>query len=148
MTAIKGDAVRFIAGKYGGKSGWVNLAETADDEILPVIVNLGRKGEKVTFVYQSSARLITITNVAPTSYAEAVIKHCPDIEKALVELSRKLAKCDIKRDSSGFHAVIIAKVDEAIACFASYSSSSSVASRVVSSSHDCRTAQSCCRKLP
>jgi ribosomal protein L24 len=113
MTAIKGDAVRFIAGKYGGKSGWVNLAETADDEILPVIVNLGRKGEKVTFVYQSSARLIT--NVAPTSYAEAVIKHCPDIEKALVELSRKLAKCDIKRDSSGFHAVIIAKVDEALA---------------------------------
>ena len=112
MTAIKGDPLRFIAGKYAGKSGWVNLAETADDEILPVIVNCGRKGEKVTFVYQSSARLIT--NVVPASYAEAVIKHCPDIEKALVELSRKLAKCDIKRDSSGFHTVILAKLNEAI----------------------------------
>mmetsp|Transcript_1023 Transcript_1023/g.1383 ORF Transcript_1023/g.1383 Transcript_1023/m.1383 type:complete len:83 (-) Transcript_1023:209-457(-) len=46
MVAIKGDEIRFIAGKYGGKSGWINTQEAADETVTPVIVNLGRKGAR------------------------------------------------------------------------------------------------------
>jgi hypothetical protein len=113
MTAVKGNPVRFIAGKYGGKTGWVNNSENADEEIVPVIVNLGRKGEKATYVYRSSVRPDS-SEAAPNSYAEAVLQQCPDIERSLVEVARKLAKCDIKRDVAGFHKVIETKLNEAI----------------------------------
>ena len=112
MVAIKGDEVRFIAGKHAGKSGWVNTEETADESITPVIVNLGRKGEKTTFVYTSSIRLVSLQR-PPNSYAEAVIQQCPDIEKNLVTVTRQLAKCDIDRDPEGFQGIMNEKLDEA-----------------------------------
>jgi hypothetical protein len=115
MTALKGDCVRFVAGKYGGKTGWINLSERADEEIVPVVVNLGRKGEKATYVYRTSVQLDTSETKAPTCYAEAVINQCPDIEKALVEVSRKLAKCDVRRDPDGFQRILEQKLSEAIA---------------------------------
>jgi hypothetical protein len=62
MTAVTGNPVHFIAGKYGGKMGWVNNSENADEENVPVIVNLGRKREK--------------DEAAPNSYAEAVLQQC------------------------------------------------------------------------
>ena len=109
---MKGEEIRFIAGKYGGKSGWVNTEEPGDESVTPVIVNLGRKGKKVTFVFFSSS--IQRNNFAPaTSYAEAVIQQCPDIEKSLVTVTRQLAKCDIGRDPKGFQAVVNQKLDEA-----------------------------------
>lgn len=108
---MKGEEIRFIAGKYGGKSGWINTQEPADESVTPVIVNLGRKGEKATVVYSSSIKRI---NFAPaTSYAEAVIQQCPDIEKTLVTVTRQLAKCDVGRDPKGFQAVVNQKLDEA-----------------------------------
>ena len=113
MTAVKGSPVRFIAGKYGGKMGWVNISENADEEIMPVIVNLGRKGEKATYVYRSSVWQDS-SEVAPNTYAEAVLQQCPDIERSLVEVTQKLARCDIKRDVVGFRKVIEMKLNEAI----------------------------------
>ena len=50
----------------------------------------------------------------PTSYAEAVIDQCPDIEKMLVQLCRALAKCDVQRDEDGFKRVIAQKMDKAV----------------------------------
>ena len=47
----KGKRVRFIAGKYGGKSGWIDLDRPEGDGAVLVIVDLGRKGEKNTYVY-------------------------------------------------------------------------------------------------
>ena len=111
MVAIKGDEIRFIAGKYAGKSGWINTQEPADETITPVIINLGRKGGKLTFVYTSSIKLIS--KAVPTSYSEAVTQQCPDIEKKLVTVTRQLAKCDLSRDPEGFQAVVGQKLDEA-----------------------------------
>jgi hypothetical protein len=113
MTAVKGKPVRFIAGKYGGKTGWVNILENANEEIVPFIVNLGRKGGKATFVYRSSVWLDG-SEAAPNSYAWAALQQCPDIERSLVEVARKLAKCDIKRDAVGFQKVIQSKLNDAI----------------------------------
>ena len=111
MVAIKGQPIRFIAGKYGGKNGWVNTEEPADESITPVIVNLGRKGEKTTYVYTSSIK--PINDAPPNSYAEAVLEQCPDIEKNLVAVSRQLAKCDLTRDPDGFRGVVNQKLNEA-----------------------------------
>ena len=113
MSAVKGTPVRFIAGKYGGKTGWVNISENTDKEIVPVIVNLGRKGEKATYVYTSSVRQDS-SEAAPNSYAEAVLQQCPDIERSLVEVARKLARCDVNHDVVGFRKIIEMKLNEAI----------------------------------
>ena len=111
MPAIKGDEIRFIAGKYGGKKGWINIEETSDEEVTSVIVNLGQKEEKHTWVKTPSIRRITYDK--PVSYAKAVIEQCPDIEKNLVTVSRQLAKCDLSRDPKGFEAVVNEKLNEA-----------------------------------
>lgn len=112
MVAIKGDEIRFVSGKYGGKSGWINTQEPADESVTPVVVNLGRKGEKCTYVHTSSIK--RIATAPPVSYAEAVIQQCPDIEKNLVTVARQLAKCDLSRDRQGFQAVVNQKLDEAL----------------------------------
>jgi len=111
MVAMKGEAVRFVAGKYGGKTGWINTQETGDDSVTPVIVDLGQKGLRETFVYNSSVKRIDTTR--PTNYAEAVIQQCPDIEKNLVTVTRQLAECDIGRDLQGFRKVVYKKLVEA-----------------------------------
>ena len=111
MVATKGEAIRFIAGKYAGKSGWINTEEPADELITPVIVDPGQKGFKVTFVHTSSINRVAGT--APTGYAEAVIQQCPDIEKNLVAVTCQLAKCDLSRDPQGFQALMIRSLDEA-----------------------------------
>lgn len=102
---MKGDAIRFVSGKYAGKSGWIDTEGVADDNVTPVIVNLGRKGLKSTIVYTSSIMKQTYYK-APPSYAHAVIQQCPDIEKNLVTVTRQLAKCDIRKDEEGFKGVM------------------------------------------
>ena len=74
---MKGKSVCFIAGKYAGKTGWVNVAMEHGENTIPVIVNLGKKGEKVTYVYSDNLALEESYELK--SYAEAVVKQCPDI---------------------------------------------------------------------
>ena len=88
----KGSEIRFIAGKYAGKKGWIDLEGDSDSEVTSVIVNLGgRKGEKSTYVYTSSIRMEADYEDVKC-YAKAIIHQCPDIEKDLVTVCRKFAK--------------------------------------------------------
>lgn len=96
----KGERVRFIAGKYGGKKGWINSAREPGDNTIPVIVDRGRKGEKSTYVYEENMKIEPST--PPSCYAEAVIQQCPDVEQLLVKMCRAFAKCDIQQDGEGF----------------------------------------------
>ena len=102
---IKGDAIRFVSGKYGGCVGWIDMSKEADCEITPVVVDRKRKGEKRTYVQTCQIRYIG-EHMSPDNYAEAVMQQCPDIEKAIVETTRKIAKCNIGRDEEGFNKVI------------------------------------------
>lgn len=105
MTFVKGDAIRFIAGKYAGLKGWKNKAENSDDEITPVIVDRKRHGLKATFVYNSS--FVEDVETVPVDYAHAVIQQCPNIEKNLVTVTRQMAKCDInEKNIDGFNRVM------------------------------------------
>ena len=85
----KGQKVRFISGKYGGKSGWLDTSREVGDGTVPVVVDRGRRGDCATHVHDGSLRIIDEAKGA-TSYAEAVVDQCPDIEKKLTELCRAL----------------------------------------------------------
>lgn len=107
---VKGDDIVFIAGKYGGLTGWINTQEEPDDKHMPVIVLKCGK-HKSTFVSHSSFR--REFNNPPATYAEAVIQQCPEIERSIVNATRQLAKCDIGRDVQGFNAVLSKQLMEA-----------------------------------
>ena len=110
----KGNKVCFLVGKYAGKKGWINLdgGERNSGDTIGVIVNLHRRGEKVTYVYPESIQEEATTQ--PTSYAEAILEQCPDVDAGLTKICRDLAKCNIKRDSNGIFAVIQRKLNEAV----------------------------------
>jgi hypothetical protein len=110
--AKKGKEIRFIGGKYGGKKGWVDLDRTPGIDTTPVIVNLGKKGEKVTYVYDYSFEVEATT--APTCFAEAIIQQCPDIDCSLTKVCRDFAKCNIKVDPTGFINIVQKKITEAV----------------------------------
>ena len=80
---------------------------------VAVIVLKKNKTYHSTYVFPESIRLDS-DYANPTSYAEAVIDQCPDIEKMLVQLCRALAKCDVQRDEDGFRRVIAQKMQEAV----------------------------------
>jgi hypothetical protein len=111
MPAMKGDAIVFIGGKYAGKTGWINTNKEAGENTTPVIVDLGSKGKKETYVFRQSFRKEKVA----ASYAEAVLVQCPDIEVLMTKLCRNLAKCSIEQDASGVVALFNKKLNEAIA---------------------------------
>jgi hypothetical protein len=111
-TDMKGQAIRFIAGKYAGKKGWIDLAGKEGDDTTPVIVNLGKRGEKRTYVNDFSYE--AEPTLSPTGYAEAVIQQCPDLQTMLVSTCRAFAKADIGRDPPGLKKILEQGMDDAI----------------------------------
>jgi hypothetical protein len=109
MPAMKGDAIVFIGGKYGGKTGWINTNKEAGENTTPVIADLGSKGEKDTYVFKQSLRKEKVA----TSYAEAVLAQCPAIDVLTTKLCRDLAKFSIKQDASGIVAFFDKKLNDA-----------------------------------
>ena len=108
---MKGKEVRFIGGKYSGKRGWINMDKENGENTVPVIVDLGKKGEKETYVYDYSLELED-TGI-PATYAQAVIQQCPDLDCALTKVCRGFAKCNIRQDPEGFIGVVQKKMTEA-----------------------------------
>jgi hypothetical protein len=109
---MKGQVIQFIAGKYAGKKGWIDLSGKEREETTPVIVNLGKKGEKSTYVNDSSYEAEPLAS--PSSYTEALIQHCPDLQKLLVSALHGFAKTDIGQDPDGFFKVIEQMTADAI----------------------------------
>eukprot|EP00957_Ditylum_brightwellii_P008698 660258-Ditylum_brightwellii.AAC.1 len=59
----------------------------------PVIVVLGEKGEKTTFVDKKNVNCIL---GPPSTYAEAIFQRHPKMEEALRALCQDLTKCQIR----------------------------------------------------
>jgi hypothetical protein len=51
---MKGKAIRFIGGKYDTKKGWIDTDREAGENTIPVVVDLGKKGERETYVYKEN----------------------------------------------------------------------------------------------
>jgi hypothetical protein len=84
-----GDPIRFVKGKYKGKTGWCNKDKESTRERLYVIVDLGDGVIRRTFVKKTSAKPAVQPN--PASYSEAVLQECPDVEEKLDKLCLELA---------------------------------------------------------
>ncbi|CAJ1966221.1 unnamed protein product [Cylindrotheca closterium] len=98
--------IRFVAGKYACKTGWINDAEPAyDDDKTPVIVDLKQKGLRATVVHTTSFKKKSDQKV-PTRYAEEVMQQRPDIEKNLVAVTRQMAMFRIESHFDRFHEVM------------------------------------------
>jgi hypothetical protein len=109
---MKGRAIRFIAGKYAGKKGWIDIDGKEGDSTTPVIVYLGKKGEKPTYVNDSNFE--NEPTIPPSCYAEAVIQQCPDLQKLLVCTCRAFAKADIGNDTAGLYHILERTMKEAL----------------------------------
>jgi hypothetical protein len=75
-------------------------------------VNLRKKGEKKTYVDDLSYEAEPMES--PSSYAEAVIPQCTDLQKLLVSTLSGFVRTDIGRDPIGFDKVIEEMTTDAI----------------------------------
>lgn len=110
MDDAKGESLRFVAGKYAGKRGWLDTSKEMGENTIPVIVDLGKKGLKKTYVYVTSAR--KEPTGPPKSYADAVLQQCPDLDKALTCFCRAFVKTGIEQDIDEFLKIIVGRLSE------------------------------------
>ena len=95
---VKGREIRFVRATYKGCTGWVDTANKAKRGWVWVIVDDKDYEEEVhTRVWKSSVRE---THKTPTTWAEAATQQHPDIEFAVIELSRMFATCTNLNDTS------------------------------------------------
>ena len=95
----KGEAIRFVGGKYIGYNGFFNLSGDTTKCYYPVIVTNYKKSDgtvydKVTKVAKDSVRASSEFSV-PKSRAEAILNQHPKIEKQMNDLCRMLAQCEL-----------------------------------------------------
>jgi hypothetical protein len=93
----KGDAIRFVKGKYAGLAGWIdkNKKKKKNSFYRDVIVMLDDDSgeEKNTRVKISSYRKKAFAD--PRTFAEACVIQHPDIERTMIELAVMFAQCGI-----------------------------------------------------
>jgi hypothetical protein len=81
---------------------------------IPVIVDLGKKGEKATYVFATNIK--EMYSADPTYYVHAVVQQCPELECALVKLYQGFTKCNIsmEEDAERFKTLFSVNMKEAI----------------------------------
>jgi hypothetical protein len=91
MPPVHGREIRFVRGTYKGCNGWVDTANKTKRGWVWVVVDDKDYEEEVhARVWKSSVREI---HKAPTNWAEAAIQQHPEIEFAIIEVSRMFATC-------------------------------------------------------
>jgi hypothetical protein len=101
----RGDEIRFIGGTHEGKIGWLNKSKKAKDGWVYVIVNQEKDEEEGTFFdYATRVQLFSIAAPLkdPRNDAEAFLQYHQDIDKLLTEISKKMAKCNVKASDTEF----------------------------------------------
>ena len=114
----KGEAIRFIGGKYLGYKGFFNLSDDTTRAYYPVIVSNWQKADgtmydKVTRVQKDHVKARKDDN--PKSRAEAILQQHPKIEKQMNDLCRMLAQCDLNPNSKTIYKIFASKMKAASA---------------------------------
>ena len=110
VEVSKGEDIRFIAGKYAGKKGWMNLAmkDFGSAQKIHVLVDRSdvRKGVMTaSFVYRSSITLERLYKNA-TTLSAAVVQQCPDIEAKLIAVCRAFVVARVQNENDGFLEIV------------------------------------------
>ena len=96
----KADAIRFLGGRYAGKTGWLRHSKRSRGQLYYyVFVDLGDSTVKKTYVQIDSFEAAEMQ--MPSSYAEALLQQHVDIEVAMNKLVNQLATCSIQVGISG-----------------------------------------------
>jgi hypothetical protein len=96
--AAKGDAIRFVKGKYAGLEGWIDKGKKKQKKSFfqNVIVRLEDE-EKATYVKISSYR--RQFSGAARTYEEAAMMQHSDIERAMIDLAEMFAQCAVRNNT-------------------------------------------------
>ncbi len=90
----KGDPIRFLKGKYKGKSWWINTEKIHTKCMTFAAVDMGNDRALKTSVRKDSIGS-SIPNI-PRSYSEAAIQPHPDIESLMDKLCKELTECNVE----------------------------------------------------
>jgi hypothetical protein len=95
IEADKADHIRFIAGKYSGKTGWLRHSRRRRGTLyFYVLVDNG--DGTVLKTYAEIDNIGPAELEEPTSYATALLQQHIDIEATMNTLARQLATCSIQ----------------------------------------------------
>ena len=106
IEVSKWEDICFIAGKYVGKKGWVNLAMKYFGSAHKIQVLVDRSDARkramiASFVYRSSITLEKSYKNA-TTLATAVGQKCPDIEEKLIAVCREFVVAEFENTGGVF----------------------------------------------
>jgi hypothetical protein len=108
IQADKADAIRFIGGRYAGKTGWLQrLRRKRGSTCYYVLVDLG-DNTVVKTSYVQIDNIGTAEVEEPASYATAFLQQHVDIELTMKTLARQLASCSIDKPIAADHCTIFA----------------------------------------
>jgi hypothetical protein len=94
IQADKADAIRFIGGRYVGKTGWLRRSRhKRGSTCYYVLVDLG--DDTVVKTYVQIDNISSAEVEEPASYATALLQQHVDIELTMKTLARQLASCSI-----------------------------------------------------
>ena len=95
---VKGREIRFVRGTYKGCKGWIDKAnKTKKGWVWTIVNDEDYEEERHARVQKSSVRE---KHEPPTNWAQAAIQTHPEIDFAIIELSRMFATCNTLTDAS------------------------------------------------
>jgi hypothetical protein len=106
----RGSAIRFVAGKYEGRTGWFNMANAHTTSMYYVIVTMGENGEEKNTRVRKASVIAVADERVPVSYEEAVLQQHSDIDVAMNKLVASLAECGIQGGSTEITRILSAKL--------------------------------------
>jgi hypothetical protein len=109
----KGEGIRFVKGKYAGKTGWLDTSKPKHTTMMyNVIVAISEEEDLSSRVQKTSVRLIA-NETTPTSLEAAVIHQHEDVEAAMDKLADLLAQCSVQPGSHALHTIFEEKLQQA-----------------------------------
>lgn len=110
----KGAAIKFVAGVYCGKEGWINEDGKKSDTYYYVIVDLGRQRPKLTHVKQTSVAFKEDIDKVPLTPEHAILQEFEDVDRTMDKLAKILTECKIFSFSSTLADIMNVKIEKVL----------------------------------
>ena len=91
----KGDRIKFTAGIYQGKKGWIDTNQDEMPKMIGVIVEDSEVEEECTVTRVQKTSIKKAMGGRVTCFEDAVLDQNPDIEQMLEKLAQELVKCHV-----------------------------------------------------
>lgn len=102
-----GDGIRYLAGAYKGKTGWIELTDDGKANVTGTglsVYTLVDKGEDLVLSVCVRKTSFSVES-EPQCYEEAALLQIPKISALMNQLARELAKCRIEPNSKNIEQI-------------------------------------------